>query len=60
MTKALIPYIIIFAIILSPIFVGLTNSFGSRCEKAGYKGAELEACVMRLKDGGTVYLENMK
>lgn len=60
MTKTLIPYIIISAIGLSPVFIGLSNSFGNRCKKAGYVGAEHEACVIRLKEGGTVYLENMK
>lgn len=60
MTNAIAQYIIIAAIILSPLILGLSNSFGVRCKKAGYAGAEHEACVIRLKDGGTVYLENMK
>ena len=52
---------IIFCVILIVVlYVNITfNSFGARCEKAGYENAELELCVKRAKSGGPVHLENV-
>lgn len=57
--KYIILSIIAIVIIAAPIFIS-EHSFGVRCAKAGYKEAELELCIMRVSNGGTVYLENMK
>lgn len=49
-------------IVLVVVMVGLaisTNSFGSRCTKAGYEGPDHEYCVHRLKNGGPLYEENI-
>lgn len=53
--------ITIVGIIIVSIFIGLMMhaSFHSRCEKAGYEHAELEACVKRASKGGPVYKENI-
>lgn len=48
------------AVVLAPTACGLLNSFGNRCSEAGFRGATHEACISRLANGGTVYLENME
>lgn len=39
--------------------LGLTQNFGARCERAGFKGAAHERCVMRLRADGPMYPENV-
>ena len=38
---------------------GINFGFGAQCDRAGYTGAEKEACVIRINSGGPVYIENI-
>lgn len=51
--------LIFFGLILLLVLVGVSQSHGTRCREAGYKGAEFEDCIMRVTKGKPVYLENM-
>jgi hypothetical protein len=35
------------------------QTFGQRCDAAGFSGAEHERCVMRVQRGGPVYPSNI-
>lgn len=39
--------------------MGIFQGHGARCTKAGFTGAEHEACVMRVSKGLPAYEENM-
>lgn len=55
-------FIIFISFLALSVIIGLMvhfASFHSRCEKAGYEHAELEACVKRASKGGPVYKENI-
>jgi len=41
-------------------FVVGGSTFGERCKKAGYSGAQFELCVKRAASGGPVYEENIE
>lgn len=56
----IVPLFLFVLAAITILFFMSEHSFGARCTKAGYKAAEHEACVIRLSNGGTVYLENMK
>ena len=47
-------------ITLSIIVAASGGTFGGRCSKAGYEGAEFELCIKRLKEGLPVYKENIE
>lgn len=57
--KKLHPVYFSIVFILVLFAYGYFNGFGAQCERAGYTGAQHEACVMRRAEGGPVYEENI-
>ncbi|MDD3759152.1 MAG: hypothetical protein PHN76_13480 [Advenella sp.] len=41
-------------------YMATNHSFQARCKEAGYKAAQLEACIKRASEGGPVYEENIE
>ena len=49
--------VLLFIVLVVAVFAA-GATFGQRCSAAGHSAADHERCIMRLADGGPVYVEN--